>query len=168
MAPCIWNIVKDCLFVGKCTEEAPVTDATGTTSTYCAPESDGWAVAGTSTLFDYGWRREVYRGGKLCYSWSETTGRNSPPPIPMWSGANGVVAIGDGKDFWVNSVFCGTVTQIIDATKCMHDSTCDASVLPIYDVDPSQQHCAPWRSVIAAAHGSYCCQPGECAGEPPK
>jgi hypothetical protein len=86
----------------------------------------------------------------------------------MWSGANGAAAIGDGKDFWVNSVFCGSLPELLDGLKCMNDGTCDASAARSYDVDPSQPHCAPWRAIIAAAHGSYCCQPGPCAGEAPQ
>lgn len=178
LAPCVWELVKNCLPPGPCVSQTiePRSPFYSYSALMCVAGT-GWA--GTqdtpSSLRTSNSSVSVYVDDAFCYGFSISqmsgvTGLNAL----WWTGPRGYhgAAIGGptgggipgfiARTRW-GPVACGTVEAFLANPECVQGGRCvDGGGVTFYDVDPDQPHCAPWRSVAYAAYGRFSCTPGCC------
>lgn len=178
LAPCVWELVKDCLPQGQCVSQAygPRSSFFSYSELMCVPGT-GWA--GTrdvpSSLRTSGHSVSIYVDDRFCYGfsasqmsgvaslhalwWTAPTGpRASVIAGPTGAGIPGII----GLTQW-GPVACGTAEALAANLECVQNRNCpDGSGVTFYDVDPDQPHCAAWRDIAYAAYGSFSCRKGCC------
>jgi hypothetical protein len=164
VAPCVWDVIKDCLPVGPCIGQ-PLEQQPGSgdeTSLDCAPDNDWWgANFSTFTRGTY----DVYVRGSPCFHFrSSSVDGVFGFTCETWSDGAGNVR---ARVLFSGPVYCGTPEALNALGSCSGPRIDPATTgATAYAVDPSKPHCAPWANAIATAFGVNC-RAGCCPGTSP-
>lgn len=158
IAPCIWDLMKNCRPAGACTSQDYGTFPF-LAGVSCAPGNDWWEIR--SGHFYSGPQTDTayYLADSICYSVEQISMRTAT--LRMWHDSAGrAVAMTAG--FNTSSVICGPlyqhgVSSPADYPDIFVDGGGLAPGFTEYAQDPTSPDCAPWQRI---------CEPG-CCGEPP-
>lgn len=160
VAPCVWELIRNCRAEGACSTQDYPSSGIATDSVSCAPESDWWRLRSTYLYNGSHRTDDYYRNGSRCYSYAE---------------GEACVKVGFMQGQWTNAAGdivayfladCGTGGETIcgpfgTASPLVTAFTSDGQLAPgftAYAQDWWNPACAPWQDPV--------CEPG-CCGTPP-
>jgi hypothetical protein len=165
LAPCVWELVRQCPPPAACTDQDYGGDALGSEHLSCG-ENDWWDSGSAWHPFNH--QDAIYVDGRLCYRVnSGAPGSSFGSSLITWADATQGVAVMVGNvSNDDGQAFCGVGGKPV-TFPCVSDQDCASKGIVTYDVYGTAEKCAPWRRIIDAAFGQFGCKKGCCPTDPP-
>lgn len=160
IAPCVWDVIKNCLPTGSCISETPRFSQTISTTYHTSCWSDGnrWAYSFSAPPSNAS-TDAVYVGASVCYE-VKTGDPLYPGQVEWYDAAGTLIATG-----FMGTTYCGPAGALPTLSCPEGQCVCDgltncpaASEVTGYTADINQPHCAQWKALMTGeACQSGCC-----------
>ena len=154
VAPCVWELIKNCLPSGPCFAEiGPESLArVGQSCSETGNWLDLWFIG--TPPFSNGYAHTIFADDRSCYG----VALNIPRYLP-----GSPIVLGASRS-WTDANVSVVASQPLTASglgpvRCV--STGES-----FSVNSAAPHCEPWRAAVDAADGNFGCSPGCCEAVP--